>query len=66
MAEIKQLQDAVDYIEHNITEDLTSSEIAKQACMSINSMWIHCRRVYKKQTAFTFGNGITSIRKKYY
>ena len=34
MSEIKQLQDAVDFIELNIKEKLECAEIAKEACMS--------------------------------
>ncbi|HAB59427.1 MAG TPA: AraC family transcriptional regulator [Lachnospiraceae bacterium] len=58
MAEIKQLQDAVDYIEHNITEDLTSSEIAKQACMST----FHFQRLFSILCGYTVGEYIRNRR----
>lgn len=58
MAEIKQLQDAVDYIEHNITEDLTSSEIAKQACLST----FHFQRLFSILCGYTVGEYIRNRR----
>ena len=58
MSEIKQLQDAVDYIEHNIKENLTCSEIAKQACMST----FHFQRLFSILCGYTVGEYIRNRR----
>lgn len=51
MSEIKQLQDAIDYIERNITEDLECSDIAKQAYMST----FHFQRLFSILCGYTVG-----------
>jgi AraC family transcriptional regulator len=58
MSEIKQLQDAVDFIEHNITENLTCSEIAKHACMST----FHFQRLFSILCGYTVGEYIRNRR----
>lgn len=58
MSEIKQLQDAVDFIEHNITENLTCSEIAKRACMST----FHFQRLFSILCGYTVGEYIRNRR----
>lgn len=58
MSEIKQLQDAVDFIEQNITKDLKCSEIAKQACMSA----FHFQRLFSILCGYTVGEYIRNRR----
>jgi AraC family transcriptional regulator len=58
MSEIKQLQDAIDYIERNITEDLKCSDIAKQAYMST----FHFQRLFSILCGYTVGEYIRNRR----
>lgn len=58
MTEIKQLQDAIDFIENNITEDLVCSEIAKHACMSM----FHFQRMFSILCGYTVGEYIRNRR----
>lgn len=58
MSDIKQLQDAVDYIEYHIKEDLTCSDIAKQACMSM----FHFQRLFSILCGYTVGEYIRNRR----
>jgi AraC family transcriptional regulator len=57
MSEIKQLQDAVDYIENNIAENLNCSDIA-QACMST----FHFQRLFSILNGLTVGEYIRNRR----
>ncbi len=58
MSDIKQLQDAVDFIECNITENLTCSEIAMHACMST----FHFQRLFSILCGYTVGEYIRNRR----
>jgi AraC family transcriptional regulator len=58
MSEIKQLQDAVDFIEHHITEELECCEIAKQACLSE----FHFQRLFSILCGYTVGEYIRNRR----
>ncbi len=58
MSEIKQLQDAVDYIEDHITEELTCSEIAKQVYISE----FHFQRLFSILCGYTVGEYIRNRR----
>lgn len=58
MSEIKQLQQAVDYIESNITTELDYTEIAKQACMST----FHFQRLFSILCGHTIGEYIRNRR----
>lgn len=58
MSDIKQLQDAVDFIESNIKEDLDYSEIAKKACMST----FHFQRLFSILCGYTVGEYIRNRR----
>lgn len=58
MSEMKQLQDAIDYIELNITKDLDYSDIAKQACMST----FHFQRLFSILCGYTVGEYIRNRR----
>lgn len=58
MSEIKQLQEAVDYIEKNITDDLKCLEIAKKACMSM----FHFQRIFSILCGCTVGEYIRNRR----
>lgn len=58
MSEIEQIQDAVNYIEQNITEELKCPEIAKQACMSM----FHFQRLFSILCGYTVGEYIRNRR----
>lgn len=58
MSEIKQLQDAVDFIENNITEDLSFPEIARRVYMST----FQFQRLFSILCGYTVGEYIRNRR----
>lgn len=58
MSDIKQLQDAIDFIEDNITSDITCTEIAKHAFMST----FHFQRLFSILCGCTVGEYIRNRR----